>query len=59
VTSSTPKSVSKVWRDKPGLGKKSLDRMLHHNGNSTARNLGIIVKSIAEDLGVKPRVEFA
>lgn len=41
------------------LGEKTLHRMLNHNGNPTARNLGVIVKSIAEDLGVKPRVEFA
>jgi len=33
--------------------------MLKHNGNPTARNLGLIVKSIAEDLDIKPRVEFA
>ena len=42
-----------------GLGEKSLHRMLNHNGNPTARNLGLIVKSIAEDLDIKPRVEFA
>ena len=42
-----------------GLGEKSLLRMLNRNGNPTARNLGMIVKSIAEDLGVKPRVEVA
>jgi len=42
-----------------GLGEKSLHRMLHRNGNPTARNLGVIVKSIAEDLGLKPRVKFA
>ena len=42
-----------------GLGEKSLHRMLHRNGNPTARNLGVIIKSIAEDLGIKPRVEFA
>jgi DNA-binding phage protein len=42
-----------------GLGEKTLHRMLNHNGNPTARNLGVIVKSIAEDLGVKPRVETA
>jgi DNA-binding phage protein len=42
-----------------GLGEKSLHRMLKHNGNPTARNLGLIVKSIAEDLDIKPRVEFA
>jgi hypothetical protein len=33
--------------------------MLHCNGNPTARNLGVIIKSIAEDLGIKPRVELA
>ena len=31
--------------------------MLNRNGNPTARNLGVIVKRIAEDLGIKPRVE--
>jgi len=40
-----------------GLGEKTLHRMLNRNGNPTARNLGAIVKSIAEDLGIKPRVE--
>jgi DNA-binding phage protein len=42
-----------------GLGEKSLHRMLNRNGNPTARNLGVIVKRIAEDLGIKPRVEAA
>src|SRR5437016_520764 len=42
-----------------GLGEKSLHRMLNRNGNPTARNLGRIAKSIADDLGVKPRVEVA
>ena len=32
--------------------------MLNRNGNPTARNLGVIVRSIAEDLGIKPRVEI-
>ncbi len=41
-----------------GLGEKSLHRMLSRNGNPTARNLGVIIKSIAEDLGIKPRVEL-
>jgi len=40
-----------------GLGEKSLHRMLNRNGNPTARNLGAIVRSIAEDLGVKTVVE--
>src|SRR6266849_7543147 len=40
-----------------GLGEKTLHRMLNRNGNPTARNLGVIVRSIAEGLGVKPRVE--
>ncbi len=39
-----------------GLGEKTLHRMLNRNGNPTARNWGMIVKSIAEDLGIKPRV---
>ena len=42
-----------------GLGEKTLHRMLNRNGNPTARNLGVIVKRIAEDLGIKPRVEVA
>ncbi len=41
-----------------GLGEKTLHRMLNRNGNPTARNLGVIVKSIAEDLGIKPRVQI-
>ena len=40
-----------------GLGEKTLHRMLNRNGNPTARNLGVIVRSIAEDLHVKMRVE--
>jgi DNA-binding phage protein len=42
-----------------GLGEKTLHRMLHREGNPTARNLGMIIKSIAEDLGIRPRVEVA
>ena len=42
-----------------GLGEKTLHRMLSRDGNPTARNLGVIVRSIAEDLGIKPRVEVA
>ena len=42
-----------------GLGEKTLHRMLNRNGNPTVRNLGVIVKSIAEDLGIKPRVQVA
>jgi DNA-binding phage protein len=42
-----------------GLGEKTLHRILNRNGNPTARNLGMIVKSIAKDLGIKPRVEVA
>jgi hypothetical protein len=33
--------------------------MFNHNSNPTARNLGPIIKSIAEDLKIKPRVEVA
>jgi DNA-binding phage protein len=40
-----------------GLGEKTLHRMLNRRGNPTARNLGVIVKSIGEDLGVKSRVK--
>jgi DNA-binding phage protein len=39
-----------------GLGEKTLHRMLSHRGNPTARHLGLIMKSIADDLGIKPRV---
>jgi DNA-binding phage protein len=42
-----------------GLGEKTLHRMLNRDGNPTARNLDVIVRSIAEDLGIKPRVEVA
>ncbi|MGO8929188.1 MAG: hypothetical protein ACLQU3_20165 [Limisphaerales bacterium] len=42
-----------------GLGEKTLHRMPNRDGNPTARNLGVIVRSIAEDLGIKPRVEVA
>lgn len=42
-----------------GLGEKTLHRMLNRNGNPTARNLGAIVRSIARDLRIKPRVEVA
>jgi len=42
-----------------GLAEKTLHRMLHRQGNPTARNLGLIIKSIAEDLGIKPRVAVA
>jgi DNA-binding phage protein len=42
-----------------GFGEKTLHRMLNRHGNPTARNLGVIVRSIAEDLGIKPRVEVS
>lgn len=42
-----------------GLGEKTLHRMLRSEGNPTARNLGMIIKSIAEDLRVRPHVEVA
>jgi len=42
-----------------GLGEKTLHRMLNRNGNPTARNLSVIVRSIAEDLHITPRVEVA
>ena len=41
-----------------GLAEKSLHRMLNRNGNPTARNLGLIVKSIAEALRITLRVKF-
>jgi hypothetical protein len=52
-----PRSFKELAR-RTGLGEKSLHRMLHRNGNPTARNLEVIIKSIAEDPGIKPRVEF-
>ena len=42
-----------------GLGEKTLHRMLNRGGNPMARNLGMIVRSIAEDLRIKLRVEVA
>jgi len=42
-----------------GLGEKTLHRMLNRNGNPTARNLGLIVRRIAEDLRIKPRILVA
>jgi DNA-binding phage protein len=42
-----------------GLGEKSLHRMLGRNGNPTAHNLAAILRSIAADLRVKPRVQMA
>ncbi len=42
-----------------GLDEKTLHRMLNRNGNPTARNLSVIVKRIAEDIGIRPRVEVA
>ena len=42
-----------------GLGEKTLHRMLNRRSNPTARNLDMIVKRIAEDLGIRPRVEVA
>jgi DNA-binding phage protein len=42
-----------------GLGEKTLHRMLNRNGNPTVRNLGAIVRNIAADLGIRPRVQVA
>ena len=42
-----------------GLGEKTLHRMLNRNGNPTAHNLGLILKSIADGLRIHPRVEAA
>jgi DNA-binding phage protein len=42
-----------------GLGEKTLHRMLNRNGNPTARNLGRIIRNVAADLGVKPRLGVA
>ena len=54
-----PRRINEIVLEKrqTGLGEKTLHRMLNRNGNPTARNLGVIVKRIAEDLGIKPRVE--
>jgi hypothetical protein len=45
-------ATSKILRRRPPPNFKT-----GSNGNPTARNLGMIVKSIAEDLGIKPRAE--
>ena len=42
-----------------GMGEKTLHRMLSRHGNPTARNLGVIARSIADDLGDRPHVEPA
>jgi len=42
-----------------GLGEKTLHRMLNRDGNPTVRNLGLILKRIAGDLGIKPRLAVA
>lgn len=42
-----------------GLGEKTLHRMLNRNGNPTARNLGVIIKTITDALSIKPRVQVA
>jgi len=42
-----------------GLGEKSLHRMLNRNGNPTAHNLSAILRSIAEDLGIRVQVTLA
>ncbi len=42
-----------------GLGEKSLHRMLGRNGNPTARNLGLIIRRIAEHLKVTPSVRVS
>jgi len=56
-----PRRINEIVLEKrqTGLGEKTLHRMLNRNGNPTARNLGLIVKRIAKDLGIKPRVEVA
>jgi DNA-binding phage protein len=41
-----------------GLGEKTLHRMLHARGNPTVRNLGLIIRRIAQDLKIKPRVQM-
>jgi len=52
-----PEITFKELARQTGFGEKTLHRMLNRRGNPTACNLGVIVKSIAEDLGIKPRVE--
>ena len=41
-----------------GLGEKTLHRMLTQRGNPTARNLGLLVKKIGQDLGAKPHIKL-
>jgi DNA-binding phage protein len=40
-----------------GLGEKNLHRMLGHRGNPTVRNLTTIVRTIGQDLKLKPKVK--
>ena len=50
------------WSDSTLLTRlvnPSLRIEVNHDGNLTARDLDVIVRSIAEDLGIKPRVEVA
>jgi hypothetical protein len=54
-----PKITGKESPHQTGLGEKSLHRMLNRNGNPTARNLGVISKSIAENPGIESCVKFA
>ena len=42
-----------------GMGEKTLHGILSRRGNPTARNLGAIARSIADDLGIRPRVQPA
>ena len=49
----------KEFARQTGLGEKTLHRMLNRNGNPTVRNLGAILRSIAEDLDIRLRVKVA
>jgi len=51
--------IVKTLARQTGLGEKTLHRMLNRNGNPTARNLGVIIRSIAEDPGIRPHVAVA
>ena len=49
----------KELSNQPGLGEKTLHRMLSRHGNPTSRNLFTVTKAICGHLGIAPRFKFA
>lgn len=49
----------KTLANQTGFNEKSLHRMLTREGNPRIRNLGVITKTIADDLSLSPRVTVA